>query len=171
MLAKRVMPSTRVLLCLPLLFCFNLVEGLSTPLKSTIQQNLGISFSPAGLLTPYHLGASYELKKIGLLTSSTSVTGASGGALAAVTSALNIDHIDGLAACEYIAERCRAEGTRYTLKVALVKVLEDLLPLESAQILSARDAKCSLAYTGLYRTIFLLSKLQKLFSFLIQHRN
>ena len=113
-----------------------------------IQQKLGISFSPAGLLTPYHLGASFELRKMGLLTSSTSVSGASGGALAAITSALNIDHNDGLAGCEYIAERCRVEGTRYTLKVALNQVLEDILPSDSAEILSIRDAKCSIAYRG-----------------------
>lgn len=115
---------------------------------SPMQQKLGISFSPAGLLTPYHLGASYELRRIGLLTSSTSLSGASGGALAAVTSALKISHTDSLAACEYIAERCRTEGTRYTLKVALNQVLEDILPSDSAFILNKRDAKCSLAYTG-----------------------
>lgn len=114
-----------------------------------VQQKLGISFSPAGLLTPYHLGASYELRKMGLLTSSTSVSGASGGALAAITSALNIDHNDGLAGCEYIAERCRVEGTRYTLKVALNQVLEDILPSDSAEILNVRDAKCSIAYRGI----------------------
>jgi hypothetical protein len=123
------------------------IESSSTSLKP--QQKLGVSFSPAGLLTPYHLGASYELRRMGLLTASTSYTGASGGALAAVTSALNIEHNDGLAACEYIAERCRVEGTRYTLKVALSKALEDILPSDSAQILNDRDARCSLAYTGI----------------------
>ena len=148
----RVLNSACVLLCFSLAFRFDQVDGSSTPSLSFVQQSLGISFSPAGLLTPYHLGAAHELKKIGLLTSSTSVTGASGGALAAVTSALNIDHIDGLAACEYIAERCRIEGTRYTLKVALNQVLEDLLPVESAQILRAREAKCTLAYTGICMT-------------------
>ena len=122
-----------------------LLEGLSV---SPTQQKLGISFSPAGLLTPYHLGASYELRRMGLLTSSTAVSGASGGALAAVTSALKISHTDGLAACEYIAERCIAEGTRYTLKVALNQVLEDILPSASAQMLNERDAKCFLAYKG-----------------------
>lgn len=124
-------------------------ESSSTSLTSNKpQQKLGVSFSPAGLLTPYHLGASFELRRMGLLTASTSYTGASGGALAAVTSALNIGHTDGLAACEYIAERCRVEGTRYTLKVALNKALEDILPSDSAQILNERNARCSLAYTG-----------------------
>ena len=128
------------------------LHGNSLTYSSTmvpVQQKLGISFSPAGLLTPYHLGASYELRKMGLLTSSTSVSGASGGALAAITSALNINHNDGLAGCEYIAERCRVEGTRYTLKVALNQVLEDILPSDSAEILNIRDAKCSIAYRGI----------------------
>lgn len=150
---------THVFTCFLLAFFSNLVEGSSTPAKNIAQQSLGISFSPAGLLTPYHLGAAHELKALGLLTSSTSVSGASGGALAAVTSALNIDHNDGLAACEYIAERCRKEGTRYTLKVALNRVLDDLLPSESAEILRSRDAKCSLAYTGLYEPNILLLSL------------
>jgi hypothetical protein len=118
---------------------------------TAIQQKLlGVSFSPAGLLTPYHLGASFELKRLGLISESTSVSGASGGALAAVTTALNIGHIDGLDACEYIAERCRAEGTRYTLKVALNKVLEDIIPIDSHTSLNNRDAKCSLAYTEVF---------------------
>jgi hypothetical protein len=114
------------------------------------QKLLGVSFSPAGLLTPYHLGASFALKRLGLISQSTSVSGASGGALAAVTTALNIGHIEGLDGCEYIAERCRAEGTRYTLKVALNKVLEDLIPVDSHTSLNNRDAKCSLAYTEVY---------------------
>ena len=48
----------------------------------------GISFSPAGLLTPFHFGASYRLQELGLLTSSTALAGASGGAIASVMSAL-----------------------------------------------------------------------------------
>jgi hypothetical protein len=56
-------------------------------------------------------------------------TGASGGGLAAVTSALDgISDSDSLAACTYIAERCRAEGTRKTLRLALDRCLGDLIP-------------------------------------------
>ena len=142
----RIVWTSNILLVLST-FLITLLDGASL-LKLPAQQKLGVSFSPAGLLTPYHLGASYELQKMGILTASTSVSGASGGALAAVTSALGIKHTDGLAACEYIAERCKVEGTRYTLKVALNKVLEDILPANSADILNSREAKCSLAYTG-----------------------
>ena len=65
-------------------FAFSALFALFT--LSAVPLSLsGVSFSPAGLLTPYHLGASYELSRMGLMTSSTAVTGASGGALAAVT--------------------------------------------------------------------------------------
>lgn len=50
--------------------------------------NYGVSFSPAGLLTPFHLGASNQLIKLGILNSNCGVAGASGGALAAVSSSL-----------------------------------------------------------------------------------
>jgi predicted acylesterase/phospholipase RssA len=111
---------------------------------------LGISFSPAGLLTPYHLGASYELQRLGLLRPSTALSGASGGALAAAMSALGIDQKEALQACEYVAERCRSQGTRSTLRIALDEVLIDLIPKNSAEILNHRKAACSIAYTELF---------------------
>ena len=40
----------------------------------------------AGLLTPYHLGASEQLKKYKIINKNTSLSGSSGGALAAITS-------------------------------------------------------------------------------------
>ena len=55
--------------------------------------NLGLSFSPAGLLTPFHLGVrwAFESDVLDLVLPSTPVAGASGGALTAVTCALDID--------------------------------------------------------------------------------
>eukprot|EP01126_Amoeba_proteus_P009034 TRINITY_DN13437_c0_g5_i1.p1 TRINITY_DN13437_c0_g5~~TRINITY_DN13437_c0_g5_i1.p1 ORF type:complete len:354 (+),score=49.71 TRINITY_DN13437_c0_g5_i1:158-1219(+) len=50
----------------------------------------GISFSPAGLLTPFHLGASLRLQQLRLLDLNTAISGSSGGAIAAVISALNV---------------------------------------------------------------------------------
>ena len=86
----RIVWTSNILLVLST-FLITLLDGASL-LKLPAQQKLGVSFSPAGLLTPYHLGASYELQKMGILTASTSVSGASGGALAAVLahSGLNI---------------------------------------------------------------------------------
>jgi hypothetical protein len=40
--------------------------------------SLGIAFSPAGLLTPFHLGASQQLVNLRILSESTALSGASG---------------------------------------------------------------------------------------------
>ena len=113
----------------------------------TSTNTIGISFSPAGLLTPFHIGASYELKRRNVLTSNSIVAGASGGALAAATSALNIDSAAALDACCYIARRCRDEGTPRTLRDSLDEVLISLLPHDSHLILRERQAECIVAYT------------------------
>jgi hypothetical protein len=68
---------------------------------------LGVSFSPAGLLTPFHLGVAEELRRIGVLSPETTVAGSSGGALAAVCSALEIPSETSLAGCCEVARMCR----------------------------------------------------------------
>ncbi|KAJ1431652.1 hypothetical protein B484DRAFT_40600 [Ochromonadaceae sp. CCMP2298] len=80
---------------------------------------LGVSFSPAGLLTPFYIGAAEQLKEYKLLSNCTALAGSSGGALAAATSGLAEDAIY----CSlYVAQRCRDEGPRLTLRTALDKV-------------------------------------------------
>ena len=116
---------------------------------------VGVAFSPAGLLTPYHLGAASELVRLNILGSQTAYAGASGGALAAVLSSLGtISSQDSLEACTYIAERCRSVGkTRKTLRLALDTCLDDLLPTDSYEKLNQRAAKCTVAYCEIYPTI------------------
>ena len=79
---------------------------------------IGISFPPAGLLTPFHFGASKQLQEFGILSERCAVAGASGGALAAVTSAA-FDHAPlkytPLQASVYIAQQCRDRGGLGTL--------------------------------------------------------
>ena len=78
--------TTYASICL-LVICFVVrqADALSFPTK------LGISFSPAGLLTPFHIGAIDELRSMGIIVPDTAVAGASGGALAAVVSALELE--------------------------------------------------------------------------------
>lgn len=123
--------------------------------------------SSAGLLTAFHIGAAAELKKLGILNSSTALAGlnflinltvkiylgSSGGALAAATSGLNIDSTKALNACCYIAQRCRVEGTRLTLRRALDDVLNELLPNDSHEILKTRGTPCIIAFTEIYPSI------------------
>lgn len=108
---------------------------------------LGVSFSPAGLMTPFHMGASHQLREYGIITSHTALAGSSGGALAAVTSALNIGQHEALEACCRIARRCRDEGTALTLRKALDDVLNELLSETTHAELNGREAKCLVAYT------------------------
>lgn len=74
----------------------------------------------------------------------------SGGALAAVTTALNIDPIDSLRFCRYIAQRCRDEGPRLTLRKALDTVLEEVIQQDSVSSLNNRPASCVVAYFELF---------------------
>ena len=179
----------------------------------------GVCFSPAGLLTPFHLGASHRLQQLGLLDGETALSGASGGALAAVTSALNVYlHGDSsssavtdtekkkeheareaivieilhkvrtsllstaseraqkivetdtptmgnshhgktsiteddkkflsLSGSVYVGKQCRDYGTRGTLRHALDRILETILPKNIHEILNERPAPCTIAYAA-----------------------
>lgn len=104
----------------------------------------GISFSPAGLLTPFHFGVAYQLKSLGLIDDKTSLAGSSGGALAAVTCALNVDFDALLEACERIALQFDAGST---LRQALDDTMFEILPFDSAEMLRNRSGAILVAYT------------------------
>ena len=118
------------------------------------KRDYGVSFTGAGLLTPYHLGVSeYLTKEIKLITDNTLLAGSSGGALAAITTALRLNKGDALNACEYIAQECNSKGTRLTLRLALDTILDELLPANSADLINNRAASCSLSYTEVFPSI------------------
>ena len=114
---------------------------------------MGVTFSPAGLLTPYHLGVAARLRERGFITAETALAGASGGALAAAITALEIPSADSLEACSRIARRCRDEGTYRTLALALNDELESLIPLSAADTLNSRPAPTRIAYTEVWPSI------------------
>ena len=116
---------------------------------------VGVAFSPAGLLTPYHLGAASELARLNIIHPHTAISGASGGALAAVLSSLGtISSQDSLEACTYISERCRSVGyTRKTLRLALDQMLMDLLPTDAYEKLNQRPGNCTVAYREIFPTM------------------
>lgn len=120
---------------------------------------IGVSFSPAGLLTPFHLGASEQLQKLGILTSECAISGASGGALAAVVTALQTSNslpkpvnVDPLESAMYIAKQCRDHGPRGTLRTALDEILEKTLPPDAHHALNRRPGPCTISFTSLSLT-------------------
>jgi predicted acylesterase/phospholipase RssA len=132
--------------------CFSFTSRLA-PVTAIVIRN-GVSFSPAGLLTPFHLGASSALQKLGWLTPECALAGASGGALAAVTSALEVSNcrnksegFNPLAASIFVAQECRDKGARLTLRTALDEVLDKTLPADVHEIISSRPSPCIVAYS------------------------
>ena len=63
-----------------------------------------------------------------------------------MTTALNIEPTDSLRFCRYIAQRCRDEGPRLTLRKALDEVLEEVIQQESVSVINNRIANCIVAY-------------------------
>ena len=120
---------------------------------STRAAKLGISFSPAGLLTPFHLGASAELRESQLLTDSVALAGSSGGALAAVCAGLDVDVFSSLEACSAIARRCRDLGHFGQLRPALDEQLYRILPQDAHTLLNTRAALTSVAYKQLFPSL------------------
>lgn len=111
----------------------------------------GVSFSPAGLLTPFHLGASFQLREMGIISKNCSLGGASGGSLVAVASACETTAKHNyelfLKGSFKVADYCRTHGTRGSLRVALDQVLQEILPEDISHQISNRDGKCIIAYT------------------------
>jgi len=89
----------------------------------------GFSFSVAGLLFPYHLGVASVLKEQGLLRRGTPLSGASGGAIAALIIAMDQDLELYLDSIQEAYTKCRAGGTaRYRLAELLREELNEILP-------------------------------------------
>jgi hypothetical protein len=109
-------------------------------------RKLGISFSPCGFLTPFHLGVASELRDLKLLLPSTVLAGASGGALAAVGAALDIPHEKGIDACVRVARICDKHGTRKILRKAFDEVVGWLVPVHSHVQVNNRPSPCIVSY-------------------------
>ena len=107
---------------------------------------LGVSFTGAGLCTPFHLGAAQLLGETGHISASTALAGSSGGALAAAMTAVQLDADLSLSGCVTVAKECAARGTRGTLRTALEQVLRDSVPAHAAALLNSRETPCTVAY-------------------------
>ena len=134
-----------------LLILFILTMRNSKAVKTLLKKSpYGVSYTGAGLLTPFHLGASSYLREKGIVNDSTVLAGSSGGALSTVTTALSLSSTSTLDACTFIASECREKGTRLTLRLALDEMLRELLPSDSADLLNNRESSCYVAYAEIY---------------------
>ena len=113
---------------------------------------LGISFSPAGLLTPFHMGVRHALETFLYNPSTVPHSGASGGALAALTASLNVDPLVCLEACEMVNSRF-SQGMN--LRESLDPVIDMLLPEDAHTRLAARadEHKCTVSYYQVHPTL------------------
>ena len=90
----------------------------------------GLSFSPAGMLFPYHAGVAYALKQGNFIDSNTKLGGSSAGAIIATAIATDVqqDAVD--SALRRLSQRFQ-QGT--TLRDALRDELLDILPDDAPQ--------------------------------------
>ena len=111
---------------------------------------IGVSFSPAGLLTPFHLGVAQRLQELGIITQSTTLAGSSGGAIAAAVTAVGLSSNDTLAACNRIAQKCRDSGTFRTLSTSFQTEIQALLPESVSTTLNTRQGRTILGYRQIW---------------------
>ncbi|XP_019418463.1 PREDICTED: patatin-like phospholipase domain-containing protein 2 [Lupinus angustifolius] len=95
----------------------------------------GFSFSAAGLLFPYHLGAAHFLIQNGYIKETTPLAGSSAGAIVCAVIASGASMEEALKATKVLAEDCRNQGTAFRLGAVLRDVLVNFLP-EDAHIRS-----------------------------------
>ncbi|XP_047318402.1 patatin-like phospholipase domain-containing protein 4 isoform X2 [Impatiens glandulifera] len=88
----------------------------------------GFSFSAAGLLFPYHLGAAQYLIEKGYIKETTPLAGASAGAIVCAVIASGASMHEALEATKILAEDCRQKGTAFRLGAVLRDILDKFLP-------------------------------------------
>mmetsp|Transcript_20331 Transcript_20331/g.26349 ORF Transcript_20331/g.26349 Transcript_20331/m.26349 type:complete len:269 (+) Transcript_20331:114-920(+) len=106
-----------------------------------VKENIGFSFTPSGLAFPYGLGVASKLKENGLINEKTGLAGASGGALVAAVTRLELQVDECIDAALRVNAYCRERGSaRFQLRPALLKELNALI---------CEDAADRLSYNGL----------------------
>jgi len=107
-------------------------------------QSIGFSFSPGGLLLPYHMGvADCLITKNYIDQSETVLAGSSAGSIAAMAVGVGLDPIKGLEGTIAISDRCLDAGkqARGNLLPLLEEQMESLVGEEEFEFLQARREK------------------------------
>lgn len=112
---------------------------------------IGFSFSPGGLLLPYHLGVLAALSYQGHLTADTPLAGSSAGAIAVASHATGVNPTMALEASMRISAQCNpAFLARGRLEPSLWQQLDTLFPKDADRVVNERPGLVGLAHLQLY---------------------
>jgi hypothetical protein len=107
----------------------------------------GFSFSPGGLLLPYHVGALEALVHNDQITPQTPLAGSSAGSIAVAAHACGVDGPQVLATTAKIAQACAAQGgARGRLLGPLRAALNEIIQEEEYQRFVDRPGAVAVAY-------------------------
>ncbi|XP_068334157.1 uncharacterized protein [Pyrus communis] len=104
------------------------VKDVEAEKERRVVTSPGFSFSAAGLLFPYHLGAAKFLIQNGYIKETTPLAGSSAGAIVCAVVASGASMEEALLATKILAEDCRNRGTAFRLGAVLRDVLQKFLP-------------------------------------------
>ena len=131
-------------------------------------QSIGFSFSPGGLLLPYHMGvADCLIKENYIDPAETVIAGSSAGSIAAMAIGVGLDPIEGLEGTIAISDGCLNAGksARGNLLPLLEEQMESLVGPDEFDFLqsrrqnqSSKDTKTGTGVALAYREIFPLRK-------------
>lgn len=111
----------------------------------------GFSFSPGGLLLPYHVGVMGALEYNQVLTPETPIAGSSAGAIACASHASRVPSTNVLEATIAISDRCeQMGGARGNLLPLLKEKLDELLTDERFEDAQSRPGVTGIAYRELF---------------------
>lgn len=107
----------------------------------------GFSFSPGGLLLPYHVGVMTSLSERGYITDSTPLAGSSAGAIAVAAQGVGIDAQSVVESTIRINKKCEEMGgASGRLLPLLNEELNHILPSDAHQIVNEREGFIGLAF-------------------------
>lgn len=125
---------------------------VATPAKLP-PSSIGFSFSPGGLLFPYHLGVITGLSELGRLPDSTHLAGSSAGSIAVASHAAKTPPAKALEAAFRVCDVCETEfgGKAVGKLLPLLKMeLEKTFSDEAHEIINEREGVVALAHRELF---------------------
>lgn len=125
--------------------------GIASPLPPA--SSTGFSFSPGGILFPYHLGVITSLEHHGRITDQVHLAGASAGAIAVASHAARTPPAHALEAAFRVCDECETKfsGRAVGNLLPLLKVeLEHCFRLDAHEIVNEREGVVALAHRELF---------------------
>lgn len=124
-----------------------------TTMVATTPSSIGYSFSPGGLLFPYHLGVISSLSHHNRLPPTAHLAGASAGAIAVAAFASGAPSIHALEAAFRVCDACETQhnGKAVGKLLPLLKIeLEKTLPLDAHLAINEREGIVALAHREIW---------------------